>query len=207
MINQFQPVTNQDYHSFARPEEAVVTHLELNLAISFEDKIIHGQATYSFKAALDAKEIIFDTRDLVIEEVVFSNGKAAIYKLGQEKAFLGQPLHINISSQNTQVTIKYKTTSKSAALQWLNPEQTAGKLHPFLFTQSQAILARTWLPCQDSPGIRFTYSATILVPAGFLPLMSATNPQKINLSNEYNFQMKQPYTLLFNGAGGGEFRI
>jgi len=90
------------------------------------------------------------------------------------------------------VNIKYITSPDAEALQWLTPQQTAGKKHPFLFTQSQAILARSWVPCQDSPGIRFTYEANVLVPADLLALMSASNPREKNDQGNYHFEMKQP---------------
>src|SRR5690554_1531406 len=77
-------------------------------------------------------------------------------------------------------------------MQWLDPVQTAGKEKPFLFTQSQAILARTWIPCQDGPGVRFTYEATVTVLPGLLALMSASNPVEIKDNGSYKFRMDQP---------------
>ncbi|UOQ71161.1 hypothetical protein [Hymenobacter cellulosilyticus] len=90
------------------------------------------------------------------------------------------------------VSLRYRTAPGAAALQWLSPEQTAGREQPFLFTQSQAILARSWIPCQDSPGVRFTYEARVRVPAHLLALMSAENPQQLDPRGEYTFRMQQP---------------
>ena len=78
------------------------------------------------------------------------------------------------------------------ALQWLSPEQTADKTKPFLFTQGQAILTRTWIPVQDSPGIRFTYNAKVKVPNDLMALMSAENPQARSSDGVYSFKMDKP---------------
>src|SRR3546814_7861746 len=81
---------------------------------------------------------------------------------------------------------------EAAALQWLDPMQTAGKEYPYLFTQSQAILARSWIPCQDSPGIRFSYSAKVQVPKDLIALMSAGNPTEKSDDGLYNFTQPNP---------------
>ncbi|WP_034257035.1 M1 family metallopeptidase [Adhaeribacter aquaticus] len=197
-----------DTHSFAKPTEAVVKHLELDLDVNLTNKSISGTATYTVTASQNAAEIIFDTKDLVIESVLLENGQAADFTLGEEKLYLGIPLHISIPQHTTKLSIHYKTTAKSAALQWLAPEQTGGKQHPFLFTQSQAILARSWLPCQDSPGIRFTYNAQVKVPVGYLALMSALNPQEKSLDGTYNFSMTKPIPsyLMALAVGDLEFK-
>ena len=105
---------------------------------------------------------------------------------------MGKPLVVDITPETKKVNVYYQTSPKAEALQWLNPQQTAGKKQPFLFTQSQAILARSWVPCQDSPGIRFTYSAKVTVPKDLMAVMSAENPVQKNDEGVYNFKMPQP---------------
>jgi aminopeptidase N len=185
-----------DPHSFASRSPARVQHLALDLAVDFETCTLSGSATWQLAEPGAATEVVFDTRDLTIEsvEVLDTNGTAApaTFTLdGTSDPVLGQALSIALKPVTTAVRIHYHTAPTAAALQWLAPEQTAGT-EPFLFTQSQAILARTWLPCQDSPGIRFTYEATVRVPAHLLALMSAENPEQLSDSGEYRFRMAQP---------------
>ncbi|WP_255474155.1 M1 family metallopeptidase [Pontibacter qinzhouensis] len=182
-----------DVHSFARPTEAVAKHLDLDIAVNFDQKIISGRATYQIENLTQTDQIVFDAKGLQIEKVFLGDSLTETnFRLGKEEKFLGQPLLIDIRPETKSVTIQYRTTPEAAALQWLTPQQTAGKKHPFLFTQSQAILARTWIPIQDSPGIRITYSATIKVPKELLAVMSAENPQEKNNTGEYKFFMRQP---------------
>ena len=101
-------------------------------------------------------------------------------------------MSIAITNTTKTITVYYKTTNKTEALQWLNPQQTADKTHPFLFTQGQAILTRTWIPIQDSPQIRITYDATVKVPKELMAVMSAENPKEKSIDGVYTFKMKQP---------------
>ncbi|RAU83499.1 aminopeptidase [Pontibacter arcticus] len=182
-----------DVHSYARPAEAVAKHLDLDIAVDFNSKTISGTASYLIDNLTKTNEIVFDVRGLQIEKVYLGDNKEeTTFTLGENNTFLGQPLTVNIKPDTRTVTIQYKTSADAAALQWLNPQQTAGKKYPFLFTQSQAILARTWIPIQDSPGIRITYNATVKVPKELLAVMSASNPQEKNSSGVYTFEMKQP---------------
>jgi len=185
------PATKTDPHSFAKPDEAVLTHLSLNLVVDFETKVLSGTASYDIQTSENAREIILDTRDLQIDKVLVDSSSVE-FKLDKPEPNLGSALSIPIKPSTRKVSIQYKTSPDAAALQWLPPEQTGGKRHPFLFTQSQAILARTWIPIQDSPGIRFTYDATMQVPVLMLALMSAENPQAKNDSGIYHFKMPQP---------------
>lgn len=196
----------KDPHSYSAPEKAVVTNLKLDLNVDFETHILSGTAEYDITQN-GASEIILDTRNLAIESV--SDGQHVLkFKLSADDKILGKALSIGLKPSVKHIVIKYHTTSGADALQWLSPSQTAGKTKPFLFTQSQAILARTWIPCQDSPGIRFTYSARIKVPKGMLALMSAENPQTTNDSGIYHFKQRNaiPAYLMALAAGDITFR-
>jgi leukotriene A-4 hydrolase/aminopeptidase len=201
----------QDVHSFARPAEAIIRHLDWEAEVDFVKQRIKGKASWEISAFSDASELVLDTKGLKITKVTLGEPeKEASWKLAteQEKEHLGTPLIINITPETRLVHVYYNTSEQSEALQWLEPVQTAGKQKPFLFTQSQAILARTWLPVQDSPGIRFTYNARVKVPADLLALMSAENPQQKNADGVYQFRMDQPIPayLFALSVGDLEFR-
>jgi leukotriene A-4 hydrolase/aminopeptidase len=196
-----------DPHSFARPEEAVVNHLSLDLSVDFTKKILKGTSKLEIEVFENSDKIILDTRGLIIEKV-FAGQQEVAFETGEEKPFMGKPLIIPVTMNTKEVTVHYSTSPDASALQWLSPEQTAGGKSPFLFTQSQAILARTWIPIQDSPGIRFTYDATIRVPAHLMALMSAENPHQKNSSGVYTFKMPQrvPAYLLALSVGDVVFK-
>ncbi|MEQ9062969.1 MAG: M1 family metallopeptidase [Vicingaceae bacterium] len=198
----------QDIHSYSKPNIARVLHLDLDLNVDFEQKKLSGRATYKIDLAENADEIVFDTYDLNIEHIFLDNNEVAQYSLGPKDEILGQPLSISLTPGTSKVVIEYTTSPGARALQWLSPDQTAQKDKPFLFTQSQAILARTWIPCQDSPGIRFTYNANVIVPKGYLALMSAENPTVLSDDGVYTFSMPQPIPsyLMALTVGGIEFR-
>ncbi|SMO82323.1 M1 family metallopeptidase [Solitalea koreensis] len=204
-----QQVTTRadDAHSFSDPKQAVVKHLNLKLTVDFDKKQICGMADWAISAKKGAKTIIFDTNDLQIDSVKV-DGDSTSYSLGHEDEFLGRPLNVKINSASKRVSIWYKTSSDAAALQWLNPQQTADKKYPFLFTQSEAILARSWVPCQDSPGIRFTYDAKVSVPKELMAVMSASNVTQKNTSGTYQFNQKNaiPSYLMALAVGDLEFR-
>lgn len=179
-------------HSYAQPNKAVVKHLDWNAVINFDEKHIEATANYEVEVSKGENRIVFDTRNLVIKSVSVDGKETKNFWLGPDKPWMGVPLEIEVNDTTSQVAIEYVTTEGADALQWLEPKQTADKVAPFLFTQSQAILARTWLPCQDSPGIRYTYDATVQVPPGMLAVMSASNPTEVDSSGVYSFEMEQP---------------
>jgi leukotriene-A4 hydrolase len=182
-----------DPHSFSRPQEARVTHLNWNAFVDFDKRCISATASWQIEAAAGVKEIVLDTRSLKISKVTTNNRtRDARFRLGEEDPILGQALTIELQPDTRSVEIVYETGPHAEALQWLEPQQTAGKQHPFLFTQSQAILARSWVPCQDSPGVRFTYQAAVAATGDLMILMSASNPQHKVASGNYDFEMKQP---------------
>ncbi|HYE42935.1 MAG TPA: M1 family metallopeptidase [Caulobacteraceae bacterium] len=169
---QPQAALAQDVHSYARPEIARVTHVDLDLKADFATKTLSGTATLDVKAAPGAREIVLDARGLTIR-AVRADGQPTTFALGANDPIKGAPLTIQLPEGAKKIAIDYTTAPDAAALQWLSPEQTAGKKHPYLFSQGQAILTRTWVPTQDSPGIRQTWTAKITVPAPLKAVMSA----------------------------------
>ncbi|HEX2833972.1 MAG TPA: M1 family metallopeptidase [Thermoanaerobaculia bacterium] len=198
----------RDIHSFARPEEAVVRHIALDLDVDFERKTLSGSATLTIDVHDGASELVLDANGLTIDKVTLDDTSDAQFSLSSSRPHLGQALTIRIKPATKSVKIVYSTSPDAAAVQWLAPSQTAGGKHPFLFTQSQAILARTWVPCQDSPGVRITYDATIRVPKELMAIMSAENPTELSANGEYHFRMPQPIPsyLLALAVGDLAFR-
>ena len=182
----------KDYHSFGNPESIKVTHLTLDLTVDFTKKVLVGTAQLDFQRVdANATQLILDTRDLTIKGVT-SKGKAVNFDLASADSFLGAALTINIPADTDSVVIDYQTSPEASGVQWLTPEQTAGKKHPFLFTQAQAIHARSFIPLQDSPQVRMTYKATVRTPKALLAVMSASNDPDTERDGVYEFSMPQP---------------
>lgn len=203
-----EPVIDQ--HTYADPERAVTTHLDLEIEANFDTRELNGKASYLIQSSSDADIIIFDINQLTIDSVFVhreSRMEEVSFQIGEPKPFMGAPLSIPIDSLVSRIDIFYHTDPAASALQWLDPQQTYDKTHPFLFTQGQAILTRTWIPCQDGPGIRFTYNAVVKVPPSLLALMSASNPTSRNDEGIYHFEMIQPIPayLMALAVGSLEF--
>jgi leukotriene-A4 hydrolase len=190
-----KPSIAHDIHSYANPEHVQIRHLNLDLKIVFEQQTIQGTAILTVEQhGHDGKQLILDSRALQIDETdVSPDGlkyRETLFTIGKADKILGAPLRINIAPDTKFVKIRYSTDPTATALQWLAPEQTAGKQHPFLYTQSQAIHARSWIPLQDSPGLRVTYEARVHPPAGMKAVMGAGLVEKG--TEENHFVMDQP---------------
>ena len=199
----------KDPHTNAQPDKAVVKHLDIDIKVDFTTRLITGKASWTIDNIAKTDHIIFDTRQLQIQKVTIGDDeKATSFSLGDNDTILGKALSVTIDPGTTKVHIYYSTSPDAGALQWLNPQQTAGKKKPFLFTQSQPILARSWIPCQDGPGIRFTYNATVTVPKDLLAVMSAENPQQKNTDGVYRFKQTHPIPsyLLALAVGDLQFK-
>ena len=185
-----------DTHSYARPAEARVTHVALDLAADFQAKTMSGTATLDVQSAAGAKQLVLDTRDLTVRSVADGNGAPLPFAVGASDPVHGAPLTIQHGGA-AQVRIAYTTAPGAPALQWLTPDQTAGKRQPFLFSQGESILNRSWIPTQDSPGIRQTWEAAITVPAPLTAVMSAEmlTPEGEpgpNGTRRFRFRMDKP---------------
>lgn len=167
----------RDVHSYARPEIARVNHVSLDLTADFEAQTLTGSAALDITGQPGADEIILDVRNLDIRDVRDADGNPLQYETGPNDPIMGQPLIVHFPAlapgERRRIVIRYATRPDAAALQWLTPAQTAGGEEPYMFSQGQAILTRTWVPTQDSPGIRQTWDARIVAPSDLRPVMSA----------------------------------
>ncbi|MFO0811546.1 MAG: M1 family aminopeptidase [Gemmataceae bacterium] len=200
-----------DVHSYARPDHVRVRHVDLDLDVDFAAQRLRGTATLTVeRTSKDATQpLVLDSRKLAIEKVETSaDGKAFApgrFAVGPEDAILGSPVTIPLPANATAVRIHYATGPQASGLQWLTREMTAAKRQPFLFTQSEAIHARSWIPLQDSPAVRVTYSARVRTPPGVVAVMSA---EAAAADREFRFTMKQPIPpyLIALAVGELEFR-
>ena len=200
-----------DIHSYARPLEARVHHVALDLGVDFDAKRLGGTATLDIERRADAKEIVLDSDGLEIGSIADGEGQPLQFKLGAADENLGAPLTIALRPDTRRLVIRYKSAPDAEALQWLTPQQTAGKRHPYLFSQGQSILNRSWIPTQDSPGIRQTWEAAIRVPAPLTAVMSAPRAaQPLTQGGEttFSFRMDKPVApyLIAIAVGDLEFR-
>jgi len=162
---------SNDPHSFADLEQGRIEHIEFTFDIDFDARSIRGIAVYTIDRPVEGS-FFLDLRDLKIAGVHSPAGEVD-WTIDKEDAVLGQRLHLENLDAQSEFAIYFETTPDASALQWLTPELTAGGTHPYLFSQCQALHARSVFPCQDTPSVRFTYTADVIVPAPLTAVMSA----------------------------------
>ena len=202
-----------DDQTYAQPQVARVTHVALDLDLDFDAKRVRGMATLDVLARPGAEQIVLDSNGLQVASITDGNGRALDYTLGDmvSDGGKGAPLTIQLDGAK-QLVVTYASPSDAAALQWLTPEQTEGGVHPYLFSQGQAILNRTWIPTQDSPGIRQTWEARITAPKPLDVVMSGVRqgePEDLgNNRRAFRFVMDKPVPpyLIAIAAGDIDFR-
>jgi aminopeptidase N len=209
----------RDIHSYARPGEVRVTHLELEWQVAFDRKALDGAATLHLERGPAGRgaPLRLDTRDLDI--VAVSAGVAGDgnppghvpWRLAEPDPYLGSEFVVELPPRFDRVRIEYRTGPEASGLQWLDGQQTAGGRHPFLYTQSQAIHARSWIPCQDSPGVRVTFDARIRVPTPLRAVMAARDvtradgePAVENGHRTYAYSMPHPIPSYLIALAVGE---
>jgi len=206
--------TQHDEHSYAEPDKVRITDLALDLALDFDQRQLAGAATATLHW-LDprATQLLLDTRELTIDKVegAASNGQwtPLQYALAAPDRILGSKLTIQMPQRNPAVRITYRTSPAASGLQWLQPSMTQGKQQPFMFSQSEAIHARSWVPLQDTPSVRFTYRAHVLAPKDAMVLMSAQNDAaaadgSAPRSGDYRFTMREPIPSYLLAIAAGD---
>ncbi|HBK46345.1 MAG TPA: aminopeptidase [Xanthomonadaceae bacterium] len=203
------PARSHDESSYAEPDKVVVKDLALDLRLDFDKKEIAGTATYTLdwkdKAAT---QLVLDTRDLTIESVQADDGNGAPaplqYALAPSDKVFGSKLTIEAPTRPARLRIAYHTAPTASGLQWLDPAMTEGKQLPFMFSQSQAIHARSWVPLQDTPSVRFTYSAHVVSRPDVMVLMSANSDPQAERDGDYSFSMEHPIPSYLLAIAAGD---
>jgi leukotriene-A4 hydrolase len=196
-----------DWHTLSNYQAIISTHVSLDLRVDFEQQQLIGSIVHDLKRLhKNVDTLSLDTRAITITKAEIFDGsqwQETKYNLNQPDPVRGSQLDISLSENTEKVRVSYFTSPEASGLQWLTPEQTAGKKHPFMFSQSQAIHARSWLPIQDTPAMRVTYSATITTDKHLRPVMSANNNPERSEDGVYKFEMPQaiPPYLIAIGAG------
>jgi leukotriene-A4 hydrolase len=196
-------LSRRDPHSYASLDQGQVTHMDLDLKVDFPTSRILGLATCKL-AAPAVGPLDLDTRDLEIFGVTDAEGKCLDWGLADADEILGARLRVTLPEGSQSFTVEFTTSPTASALQWLEPAQTAGGKHPYLFSQCQAIHARSVIPCQDTPLARFTFSCRMTVPEELTVVMAAAPgevaPGQDDGQHTFTFEMPQsipPYLFAF----------
>jgi aminopeptidase N len=188
---------NRDYHSYANTADFRTELVELDLTVDFTRRVLDGTVELQLRRLTGAAELVLDTRDLDIQQVETDAGghgtwAATTFAVGARDPILGSPLRIAMPPTADRVRVRYATRPEASGLQWVTPEQTAGRKRPFLYTQSQAIHARSWIPLQDTPQVRAPYAARIRTPKDLFAVMAAVNQPNARRDGDFTFEMPQP---------------
>lgn len=200
-----------DSLTYSQPQVARVTHVDLNLGLDFAARRVGGTATLDILARPDASQIVLDSDGLQVSRVTDARGNDLPFTIGKADPEKGAPLTVTIGNAR-RIVLSYTANPQADALQWLSPEQTAGGEHPFLFSQGQAILNRSWIPTQDSPGIRQTWEARITAPKPLDVVMSGIRqgePEDLGDGRRaFRFAMDKPVApyLIAIAAGDIDFK-
>lgn len=184
-----------DPHSYYDTDQPAAKRFHLDWRVDFDRHVIDGSARLELSAP-GSGPLDLDTKGLTIDSATDQRGEAIPFELGDEDPILGRRLRLTLPADTTTLTIHYSTSPEALALQWFAPEQTAGKRHPFMFSQCQAIHARTIVPIQDTPRVRVAYTASVTVPAALSAVMSAgpagTRNGGASDTRTFLFEMPQP---------------
>ncbi|KAJ2237855.1 Leucyl aminopeptidase yscIV [Coemansia sp. RSA 1722] len=190
-----------DPNSQSNLDEVTTSHVHLDVAVDFDAKVLRGTATLEMQALKPAEEVVLDTAHLLIKgaHLIESGGKSTTLPVDETTVHkvYGTALRLKLphsvaKGDKFRVVIEYETTAEGGAIQFLTPEQTLGKCHPYLFTQCEEIHARSMFPCQDSPSVKISYSADVRVPKPLTALMSAiaTGQRDDGVAVTYSFEQK-----------------
>ncbi|KAK7602520.1 hypothetical protein V9T40_008109 [Parthenolecanium corni] len=188
-----------DPGSYSNPDEIIVSHMDIHLDVDFVHKIFSGYVILTaYVKSKTAQQLVLDSRSLHIKRITLNQNETdeLLFTVDEPVHTFGSKLTIQLpklTSEKLLLKIEYQTDVSSTALQWLVPEQTAGGKYPYVFSQCQPDHCRSIIPCQDTPGVKGTYNATITVPEDFTVLMSAVSSRepKVEKQGKKSFHFNQ----------------
>jgi aminopeptidase N len=186
-------VPRLDPHSYCDDAQAQTESFAWTARVDFASKTLAAEVTLAFRAPAEGL-LDLDTRDLAIEHVEDASGRSLAFRLHPPEPHIGQRLAIELAAPTMSVKIRYRTSADASALQWLAPEQTKGGKQPFLFSQCQAIHARSIIPLQDTPRLRVRYTAEVTFPRDLTLVMAAADRDRREDGGVtvHRFEMPQP---------------
>ena len=203
-------MTFKDPSSYTDLAQGKIKHILFRIGVDFSTRTLHIEATYQMQEPVHGS-LFLDTYKIDLRSA-HMNGHELEWEFDEQDDILGERLHLKRLDDASTFTLTFRTSPEARALQWLDASQTAGGSQPFLFSQCQAIHARSVFPCQDTPSVRFTYSAEVDVPQDLVAAMAA---EQVGIdegsglgSTVFRFRMPQPIpSYLFALAVGNlEFR-
>jgi aminopeptidase N len=196
-------MTFKDHASYADLSQGTIAHIDLQIGVDFSTHTLDIEATYRMREPVRGS-LFLDTFRLELSEAR-TNGRALEWEFDAQDDILGSRLHLKGLEGNSAFTLRFRTSPEARALQWVKASQTAGGNYPYLFSQCQAIHARSVFPCQDTPSVRFTYWAQVSVPHGLVAAMAAeqTGVREDSGQTVFQFEMPQPIPSYLFGLGVG----
>jgi len=183
-------MTPQDPTTYTDLTQGKIKHIDFRIRADFSTCTLDIEATYQMQEPIRGS-LYLDTFKLNIKDA-HVNSQALAWEFDDNDEILGERLHLKDLDGAESFTLAFQTSPESRALQWIDASKTAGGKHPFLFSQCQSTHARSIFPCQDTPSVRFTYSAEVEVPKGLRAVMAAEQVEASEGSGKFIFKMPQP---------------
>lgn len=191
-----------DPNSVANMNSFITRSMQLDWTVDFDQSSLGGTVTLEMDRIGDDTSIKLDCKHINVHTVKDESNNALLYELNNEASKFGGMLEVHLEDQGQKsytLVIEYSTTKESTALQWLKKEQTWEKQYPYMYSQCQAIHARTMVPCQDTPSVKTPYKAIVAVPAPLQAVMSANKREMVEFrdgKNIFSFEQSRPIPVL-----------
>jgi leukotriene-A4 hydrolase len=196
-------MTQHDPHSYADLAQGKISHIDLRIQVDIDTHILNIEADYQLAEPVSGS-LFLDTSEINLK-AAHTHGQIIQFELDEQDELLGERLHLRNLENVSSFKLVFNTSPKARALQWLPAIQTAGKQYPFLYSQCALIHARSVFPCQDTPSVRFTFTAEVEVPKMLTAVMAAeqVGAQERGESRVFRFKMPQPIPSYLFAIGVG----